>query len=179
MNTHMNTRMNPTLTRLGALSIALIAAALALTGCAAAAGGSSDDSTMAQRVTSSDLWVKEPTSDMTGMFGMLENTGTSEVVLVGGESDIASMVEVHEVVDGQMQKRAGGLSIPPGEIVMLEPGGNHLMMMGLTSPLLVGEQVSLTLTFSDGSSTVVTGVVKTAAGGEESYSEEPAEDLGM
>lgn len=171
--------MNTSIARVGALSTALIAAALALTGCTSAPNDAAPATTMAEQVTASDIWVKEPTSEMTGMFGMLENTGSSDVVLVGGESDVASMIEVHEVVDGQMQKIAGGLSIAPGTMTMLEPGGNHVMLMGLTSPLLVGESVSVTLTFADGSSKTVSGVVKTAAGGEESYNEEPSHNMGM
>ena len=37
----------------------------------------------------------------------------------------------------------------------------------------------VTLTFADGSSKTVSGVVKTAAGGEESYNEEPSHNMGM
>ena len=176
----MNTTKNSRMIRSAGLSAGLVAAVLALAACApAATEEEAAPVSMAEQLTASDMWVKEPTSDMTGMFGMLENTGTSEIVLTGGESDVATMVEIHEVVDGQMQKIVGGLTIPAGSMAMLEPGANHVMLMGLTSSILVGENVSVTLSFADGSSKIVTGVVKTAAGGEESYNEEPGHNMGM
>ena len=176
----MNTPINSRMVRFAGLSAGLVAAALVLAACAPTASEEEAASTsMADQLTASDMWVKEPTSDMTGMFGMLENTGSSDIVLTGGESDVATMVEIHEVVDGQMQKIAGGLTIPAGSMAMLEPGGNHVMLMGLTSSILVGENVSVTLSFADGSSKIVSGVVKTAAGGEENYNEEPGHNMGM
>ena len=176
----MNTPINSRMVRFAGLSAGLVAAALVLAACAPTASEEEAASTsMADQLTASDMWVKEPTSDMTGMFGMLENTGSSDIVLTGGESDVATMVEIHEVVDGQMQKIAGGLTIPAGSMAMLEPGGNHVMLMGLTSSILVGENVSVTLSFADGSSKIVSGVVKTTAGGEENYNEEPGHNMGM
>jgi len=175
----MFTTRNTPVVRISALTVGLIAAALALTACAPANPEPPAATTMADQITASDVWIKEPTSEMAGMFGMLENGGSTEVVLVGGSSEAATMVEVHEVVDGQMQKIEGGLSIGAGAMTMLEPGGNHLMLMGLTSSLLVGEEVTVTLEFSDGSTKAVTGVVKSAAGGEESYNEESGHNMGM
>ncbi|NDF67887.1 MAG: copper chaperone PCu(A)C, partial [Actinobacteria bacterium] len=37
----------------------------------------------------------------------------------------------------------------------LKPGGYHIMMMKLVKPLVVGETVSITLTFESGSTQVV------------------------
>jgi copper(I)-binding protein len=45
---------------------------------------------------------------------------------------------------------AGDIAIEPGEIVALEPGGLHVMLMGLQSSLDEGSAFELTLTFSDG-----------------------------
>ena len=42
---------------------------------------------------------------------------------------------------------AGPIEIPPGAATGLEPGGIHVMLMGLTGPLVEGESFSLTLTF--------------------------------
>lgn len=126
---------------------------------------------MADQVSVTDAWVKEPTMPgMTGMFGVIENTGDSEVVIEGGSSDVAELVEIHEIsAEGQMQKIAGGLPIDPFSTVLLEVGGNHVMLMNLTKTLAVGDEITVTLQFTDGSHLAVTAPVKSAAGGDESY----------
>jgi copper(I)-binding protein len=156
------------------LVAAITLAALALTGCASTGADTAKTAdTMAAQVTVSDAWVKEPTMPgMTGMFGVIENTGDSEVVLVGGSSDIAGMVEIHEVTaEGQMQKLENGLAIGAGQTTTLEVGGNHIMLMKLNTTLAVGDEVTVTLKFKDGSTLPVTGLVKSTAGGDESYNE--------
>ena len=44
-------------------------------------------------------------------------------------------------------RRVGAIEIPPGESVRLEPGGLHMMLMGVSSPLETGERISVTLVF--------------------------------
>ena len=43
------------------------------------------------------------------------------------------------------------IEVPGNGKVVLEPGGLHVMFFDLTSPMKEGDEVSLTLTFSDGS----------------------------
>lgn len=156
--------------------VALIAAlTLALTGCASAGDSAVEKITMADQITLTDAWIKEPSEampTMTALFGLLENSGENEVVLVGGSSDIAGMVQIHEVTaEGQMQEIAGGLKIAAGKTSILEPGANHVMLMELSKALAVGDEVTVTLKFKDGSTLKVTAPVKSAAGGDESYDE--------
>jgi copper(I)-binding protein len=40
-----------------------------------------------------------------------------------------------------------GIEVPAGGETMLQRGGLHVMMMGLTRPLNQGDQIELTLTF--------------------------------
>ena len=47
-----------------------------------------------------------------------------------------------------MQRLPDGLLIPAGGYVSLQPGGYHLMLMGLMEPLVDGAQVKGTLTFA-------------------------------
>ncbi|GGD24675.1 copper chaperone PCu(A)C [Aureimonas glaciei] len=81
----------------------------------------------------------------------LTNEGADADRLVGASSPVAAKVEVHQmsVVDGIMKMGAveGGLEIPAGGTVALEPGGYHLMLTGLTRPLVEGEKVPLALVF--------------------------------
>ena len=51
--------------------------------------------------------------------------------------------------DGVMTMRPldSGLTIEPGKTVKLAPGGYHLMLFDLKSPLKLGEKIPLTLDF--------------------------------
>ena len=65
-------------------------------------------------------------------------------------SPIARAVEIHESrnVDGMMQMRAvDALECPPGVTVKSEPGGLHVMLLGLSRPLTVGMEFPMTLHF--------------------------------
>lgn len=50
---------------------------------------------------------------------------------------------------------AGEIEVGPGESIALEPGGLHVMLMGLQSPLDEGGAFELMLTFSDGGEVTV------------------------
>jgi hypothetical protein len=76
------------------------------------------------------------------------------------------------MVDGEMvmQPIDGGLVIPAGQSVVLEPGGNHLMLMMLTSDLVAGQEISVTFDFDGADDLTVGGIVaKPAEGGDEEY----------
>lgn len=46
-----------------------------------------------------------------------------------------------------MQELTDGLALPAGETVTLEPGGYHIMLLGIAEPLALGDQVEVTLDF--------------------------------
>ena len=140
---------------------------LFLTGCA-----SSGD------VVAQDLWVKSSEMStrggMTAVYGTLTNNSSQDVVLVGGATEIAGVVEVHEMsmIGGEMmmQEIEGGLVIPAGKSIVLEPGGNHLMLMMLTDDLEAGEEISVTFDFDGAEDLTIDGIVaKPAEGGDEEY----------
>jgi len=72
-------------------------------------------------------------------------------------------VQVHEsrIERGLMMMRElrEGLPLPAGEAVALAPGGNHLMLLGVTEPLVAGNSVALTLTFESSPPLEVTAIV--------------------
>lgn len=105
---------------------------------------------------------------MTAAFMSITNKTDADVTLVGGSAAWAEMVQVHEVVDGIMRQKAGGLLIPAGATASLEMGGNHLMFMGMGEPLMAGDEVTFTLSFGD-STIDVTAPVKSANAGSETY----------
>ena len=86
-----------------------------------------------------------------GGYLTIENKGSTPDRLIGGSADVAGKVEVHEMAmnNGVMTMRPleKGLAIEPGKTVKLAPGGYHLMMFDLKSPLKQGEKLPVTLEF--------------------------------
>ena len=95
-----------------------------------------------------------------GGFLTIENKGSTPDRLVGVSADAAGKVEVHEMaMDGGVMKMRpveGGLAIDPGKTVKLAPGGLHLMMMDLKSPLKQGDKLPVTLQFEKAGKVAVT-----------------------
>jgi copper(I)-binding protein len=87
-----------------------------------------------------------------GGYLTITNTGGEPDRLVGGATEVAKDVEIHEMrMDSNVMKMrpvADGLEIKPGQTVTLKPGGYHLMFVGLKRQLKQGEHVKATLTFA-------------------------------
>jgi copper(I)-binding protein len=79
------------------------------------------------------------------------------------------MVQTHEVVNGMMQEKKGGIEIKPGETVTLQPGGLHIMIMDLTKPIVAGDKITFTVKFKNADSQTLTLTAKDSAGGDETY----------
>jgi hypothetical protein len=86
-----------------------------------------------------------------GGYMTITNTGTAPDRLIGGSTDVAGKFEIHEMKmdNGVMKMRpvTGGLEIKPGETVKLDPGGYHIMLMGMKQQLKEGEHFKATLDF--------------------------------
>ena len=126
----------------------------------------------------SDYWVKSSDMSMVGgmtaVYGTITNNSGEDVVLVGGATEVAGVVEVHEMamIDGEMkmQELDGGLVIPAGQSVVLEPGGNHLMLMMLKDDVLAGEMIEVVFDFDGADDLTLKDVMaKPAEGGDEEY----------
>jgi copper(I)-binding protein len=113
---------------------------------------------LAEEVKAGDLVITQAWSRATpggakvaGGYLTIENMGSAPDRLIGGAADIANKVEVHEMAtnNGVMTMRPleKGLTIEPGKTVKLAPGGNHLMLFDLRSPLKQGDKVPVTLEF--------------------------------
>lgn len=89
----------------------------------------------------------------------LSNTGSDPVTLVGLETPLAMMPDIHETetdANGiSSMAPAGEITIPPGESVSLQPGGLHAMLMRLETKMVEGESFPLTLNFADGGSLTI------------------------
>jgi len=80
----------------------------------------------------------------------IRNEGDQADRLVAASAEVAKKADLHESLmeDGVMKMRpAGAIEIPAGGMAMLEPGGYHIMFMGLVAPFKEGESFPLTLVF--------------------------------
>ncbi|MBV1789591.1 copper chaperone PCu(A)C [Marinobacterium sp. D7] len=87
-------------------------------------------------------------------FMQLENLGGQMLSLTGATSEVAQAVELHTHIQDQgvmRMRRINTIELPPHQRVSLQPGGLHIMLIGLTRTLSEGDEMALTLTFSDGS----------------------------
>lgn len=162
------------------LASAAAALTLALVGCSQSEDSTTPPASSSEHdtqtvVTAQDMWVKATDPDITpgeamsGVFGTLENHGDENLVITDLKSDAADVVELHEVVDGKMRKIEGDVTVPADGSLLLEPGANHIMLMQITKPLTPGDDVTVTLTFSDGSTLEIVALVKDTSGANESY----------
>lgn len=133
----------------------LAAALLTALSCAAYSAGVSVGDPYARAVP--------PGQPNSAVFMSLENQSGQGQALVGAESNVSEIVELHTHVeeDGMMRMRQiEKIEVPAGETVTLKPGGLHVMLIGLKQPLDAGDVVDLTLVFEDGSRSSVQAPVR-------------------
>jgi copper(I)-binding protein len=99
-----------------------------------------------------EAWARAPAGKAaTSAAYMTVHTSGAADQLVGVSTPVASKAELHETTkeDGVMKMRpVTSIAIAPGKPAMLAPGGLHVMLMGLTQPLHVGDSFPLTLRFA-------------------------------
>ncbi|WBQ02205.1 copper chaperone PCu(A)C [Kribbella sp. CA-293567] len=124
-----------------------------------------------------DAWVRATVgtknATMTAAFMSLTNPGNADISLTSATSPVAGMVQLHEMTmkDGKMvmQEKADGIKVPAESHAHLAPSKDHVMLMGLKQQLEPGDEVPLTLKFSDGSTKELTVAVKLFTEEEEHY----------
>lgn len=92
-----------------------------------------------------------PTAKTGAAFMEIVNVGDADH-LIGVASPAAERVELHAHVesgDGVMQMIhvEDGFELPARSTLTLQRGGKHVMLMGLTAPLVQGNMVPVTLSF--------------------------------
>jgi copper(I)-binding protein len=126
-----------------------------------AACSSSDDSTSPERcgdpgVEVTDVWARPtaPGAQNGAVYMTLESAGADALTAASVPATVAGSVEIHETMAaddsgmGDMAMRPiDRLDLPAGQRVVLEPGGYHIMLVGLAAPLDAGSSVELSLRF--------------------------------
>lgn len=102
----------------------------------------------------SDAWspATPPGAPTAAGYLTITNAGRTADRLLGGSTPVAAEVQLHSMSTqgGIMRMRpvTGGLAIAPGETLRIQPGGQHLMLVGLKRALKVGERAPVTLEFA-------------------------------
>jgi copper(I)-binding protein len=120
---------------------------------------------VAEGITVNDPYVRAvpPGQPNSASFMVLHNKGEKGSALTAASSPAAEVVELHThtMEEGMMRMReVEKIDLPAGEVVKLQPGGLHVMLIGLKQKLVPDELVPLTLTFEDGSSLQVDAPVR-------------------
>lgn len=97
--------------------------------------------------------VTPPGARNGAVFVTLTNLGDTEISAVDASGEIAKRVELHEHKheNGMMKMRqVEAIVLPPGQPVLLQKGGLHVMLIGLKKPLVAGETFTIELLLSNG-----------------------------
>jgi copper(I)-binding protein len=108
----------------------------------------------ADGVTAEAAWARAtaPGAPTGAVYVTLRNGGSTADSLTGATTEVADRVDMHS-----HEMAAGGVAhmhaepaidLPPGEAVVLAPGGRHLMLTGLHRRLAPGDRFAVTLTFA-------------------------------
>ena len=129
-------------TGLTAIWRSLAVAAMAATAMATAA--------VAASLVVEEGYVREmpPGQTVSAAFMTLHNTTAKPIAIVGAASDAADQAEIHNhrhTADGMRMEKIIRLEIPAQGRQALQPGGYHLMLIGLKRPLKAGDTVGITL----------------------------------
>lgn len=122
----------------------------------------------AVNILSSYVRAVPPGQMNSAAFMQIENGSEQSRQLAAANSEVAETVELHTHtnVDGVMQMRqVPHIAIPPKETVVLEPGGLHVMLIGLKQNLVAGERIEVELVYGDGSRETIVMPIKEVMGG--------------
>jgi periplasmic copper chaperone A len=104
-------------------------------------------------VTVRDPWVRAAATGATDVFGTLVNSSGRDVTVAAASTPL-SPTELH----GPTGPARGGLAVEAGGAHVLEPGGDRLVLTGLTAPVRTGDRLTVTLRLADGRTTTFTAV---------------------
>ena len=104
-------------------------------------------------------------SQMSGAaFMTIVNHTAEDDRLVAAATDAAQRVELHTHIEDaegvmRMVEVEDGFAVPAGGETVLQRGGLHVMLMGLTRPFEQGESIDLILTFEKAGDVAVTAPI--------------------
>ncbi|HEY3477107.1 MAG TPA: copper chaperone PCu(A)C [Anaerolineales bacterium] len=98
-----------------------------------------------------DAWARPALQGGNGaVYFVIQSSEADEIV--GVTSDVAESVEIHESrmnEDVMEMRQLQSVPLGAGEQVMFEPGGFHIMLIGLRQDLQIGDEFAISLRFKD------------------------------
>jgi len=93
-------------------------------------------------------WVRSlpPGAEVTAAYGTLMNHGAEVVSITNISSTLGNEAQMHDVMSEGDQRRMVHLpsvDIAPGESLLFQPGGRHIMLIGVTETLAEGNEIEL------------------------------------
>jgi len=148
---------------LKSVGLVAVVASLALVVGACSSGSTSTPKTLSV----SDAWARAQadTAANSAAYLTISNPTGQDDALLSASSPVG-MVEMHHTTTDASgmtgMSPVDKIAVPAGGTVVLEPGGFHLMLMSLTKPLAVGDQVELDLVFEHAGKITVQAEVKSS-----------------
>lgn len=155
--------------RTSARSLALLLLApllLAVAACgdtSSAPEGAGDDAAAGDAPQALEAWARPAQEGMNSAVYLRLVGGAEDDELLGAAFEGAESTMLHETVaDGDLVRMEHLMSLPlaAGEDVAFEPGGKHVMLMGLQAPLEAGQRITVTLDFAQAGSLDVEAEVR-------------------
>ncbi len=112
-----------------------------------------------------DAYVRAPVADrdVTAAFMTIVNNSEADNALQSASSPAAEKVELHQHThsDGMMRMRqVERIAIPAQASAALEPGGYHMMLIGIKPELRDQESIDVSLEFANGETLTVSAAVR-------------------
>lgn len=121
------------------------------------------------KIRIADAWARVTLGKIanSAAYFSINNSGKSDDRLIDARGEVSDKVELHtHIRDGdimRMRRLDTGVAVPAGKSVTFAPGGHHVMLIGIKSPLKEGNTFALTLVFENAGTVVVDVPVKRSA----------------
>jgi len=125
---------------------------------------------LASTISINDAYVRAtpPGLPNSAAFMTVKNETSKDINIVKASSKVAKYVELHthNMKNGVMKMyQVPQITVPKNGKVVLQPGGFHVMLIGLYQPLKKGESVTFTLELANGETKTITAPIKSVMGG--------------
>lgn len=132
-----------------------------------------------EHLTISHPWSRATASSQKvgAVFMTITTNGSNEDRLIGAQSPDAETAQIHghTMVNDVMRMRpVDGVAIPADSEAVLEPGGFHIMLIGLKAPLFEETVIPLTLEFEKAGKVEIEVVIEAAGARQPSGGAKPA-----
>ena len=98
-----------------------------------------------------DAWARPAAQGANGaVYFVIRSSDADEITSVS--ADVTEAVEMHEsMMSGDVMEmhQLESVSLPAGQDVPFEPGGLHIMLVGLKQEIQVGDEIEITLHFQN------------------------------